>query len=316
VLDQMSPGESDDLLVGFETSDDAAVYLMGDRALLLTVDFFTPMVDDPYDFGRITAANALSDIYAMGGRPLTAMNLLAMPCALPPEITVRVLQGGAAKVREAGAVIVGGHTIDDKEPKYGLSVMGVCDPSQVVRNVGARPGGLLVLTKRLGVGILTTAIKAGFETEESQRDVIESMAHLNRAAAEAMVEVGVNAGTDITGFGLLGHAREMALGSGCACEIELESVPVWPGVLHYAEEMVRPGRTADVIAFLDPFVTWGPADMTWKGVLADPQTSGGLMMAVGPDKAEWLLSALEARGEEAVIVGRMTAGEPGAMSVI
>jgi selenide,water dikinase len=312
----MSPGESDDLLVGFDTSDDAAVYLMGDQAVLLTVDFFTPMVDDPYDFGRITAANALSDIYAMGGRPLTAMNLLAMPCSLPPEVTAEVMRGGADKVCEAGAVIVGGHTIDDKEPKYGLSVMGVARPEGVVRNVGARPGDLLVLTKRLGVGILNTAIKQGLETEESQREVIESMAHLNRAAAEAMVEVGVHAGTDITGFGLVGHAREMALGSGCACEIELANVPVWPKVVEYAEAMVRPGRTADVVAFLDPFLDWGPADFTWKGILADPQTSGGLMMAVAPEKADALLAALAARGEEAAVVGRMAAGEAGTIRVV
>ena len=312
----MQPGESADLLVGFDTSDDAAVYLMGDQAILLTVDFFTPMVDDPYDFGRITAANALSDIYAMGGRPLTAMNLLAMPCSLPPEVTAEVMRGGADKVREAGAVIVGGHTIDDKEPKYGLSVMGVARPEDVVRNVGARPGDLLVLTKRIGVGILNTAIKQGLETEESQREVIESMAHLNRAAAEAMLEVGVHAATDITGFGLVGHAREMALGSGCACEIELARVPVWPGVVEYAEAMVRPGRTADVVAFLDPFADWGPADFTWKGILADPQTSGGLMMAVTPEKADALVAALAARGEEAAIVGRMAEGEAGLIRVV
>ncbi len=311
----MTPGESDDLMVGFETSDDAAVYLLGDQAVLLTVDFFTPMVDDPYDFGRITAANALSDIYAMGGRPLTAMNLLAMPCTLPPEVTAEVLRGGADKVREAGAVIVGGHTIDDKEPKYGLSVMGVARPEDVVRNVGACPGDVLVLTKRLGVGILNTALKAGFETEESLRAVIDSMAHLNRAAAEAMVEVGVNAGTDITGFGLLGHAREMALGSGCACEIHLAGVPVWPGVLAYAADMVRPGRTTDVLAFLDPHVTWGPANAAWKGVLADPQTSGGIMMAVDPTRVDDLLAALERRGEEACVVGRVVEGEAGSIVV-
>ena len=312
----MNPGESDDLLVGFDTSDDAAVYMLGDQAVLLTVDFFTPMVDDPYDFGRITAANALSDIYAMGGRPLTAMNLLAMPCSLPPEVTAEVMRGGADKVREAGAIIVGGHTIDDKEPKYGLSVMGVARPEDVVRNVGARPGDALVLTKRIGVGILNTAIKQGLETEESQREVIESMARLNRAAAEAMLEVGVHAGTDITGFGLAGHAREMALGSGCACEIELAAVPVWPKVVEYAGAMVRPGRTADVIAFLDPFVDWGRADFTWKGILADPQTSGGLMMAVAPEKAAALVAALEARGEEAAVVGRMVAGEAGRITIV
>jgi selenide,water dikinase len=312
----MHPGESDDLLVGFDTSDDAAVYLMGDTAVLLTVDFFTPMVDDPYDFGRITAANALSDIYAMGGRPLTAMNLLAMPCKLPPEVTAEVLRGGADKVREAGAVIVGGHTIDDAEPKYGLSVMGACDPSRVVRNIGAEPGDLLVLTKRLGVGILNTAIKQGRETEESQSEVIESMAHLNRAASEAMVEVGVHAATDITGFGLAGHVREMAQGSGCACEIDLASAPVWPGVVEYAGAGVRPGRTADVIAYLDRFVDWGPADFTWKGVLADPQTSGGLLMAVAPDRVEALCRALEARGEEAAVVGRAVDGAAGTIRIV
>lgn len=303
-------------MVGFETSDDAAVYRLGDQAVLLTVDFFTPMVDDPYDFGRITAANALSDIYAMGGRPLTAMNLLAMPCSLPAEVAAGVLKGGADKVREAGAIIVGGHTIDDKEPKYGLSVMGVARPEDVVRNVGARPGDLLVLTKRIGVGIMNTALKRGLETEESIADVIESMAHLNKAAAEAMVEVGVHAGTDITGFGLLGHAREMALGSGCAAQITLEAVPVWRGAYEYALGQVMPGRTADVIDFLRPFVSRGPANDAWMGVLADPQTSGGLMMAVAPERADDLLAALERRGEPAAVVGRMTAGEPGAIAVV
>ncbi len=312
----MHPGESHDLLVGFDTSDDAAVYRLGDQAVLLTVDFFTPMVDDPYDFGRITAANSLSDIYAMGGRPLTAMNLLAMPCSLPAEVTAEVLRGGADKVREAGAIIVGGHTIDDKEPKYGLSVMGVCDPDKVVRNVGAKPGDLLVLTKRIGVGILNTAIKQGLETEESQREVIESMAHLNRDAAEAMLEIGVCAATDITGFGLAGHVREMALGSGCACEIELAQVPVWPKVVEYAEVGVRPGRTADVVSFLDPFVNWGPAGFTWKGILADPQTSGGLLMAVPPRKVDALVVALAARGESAAVVGRMVEGEAGTLRVV
>ncbi len=298
-------------MVGFETSDDAAVYRLGESAVLLTVDFFTPMVDDPYDFGRITAANALSDIYAMGGRPLTAMNLLAMPCSLPAEVTARVLQGGADKVREAGAVIVGGHTIDDKEPKYGLSVMGVCDPDKVVRNVGAREGDLLVLTKRLGVGILNTALKQGFETEGTLAEVIESMAHLNRAASEAMVEVGVSAGTDITGFGIAGHAREMALGSGVAIELELAALPLWRDVLRYSSDGVRPGRTADVLAFLQPWVDWGPADAAWRGVLADPQTSGGLLMAVAPERVDALVSALEARGETAAVIGRAVAGKPG-----
>lgn len=312
----MAPGTSDDLMVGFETSDDAAVYRLGDSAVLLTVDFFTPMVDDPYDFGRITAANALSDIYAMGGRPLTAMNLLAMPCSLPPDVTARVLQGGADKVREAGAIIVGGHTIDDKEPKYGLSVMGVCDPGAVVRNVGAVAGDALVLTKRIGVGIMNTALKRGLETEESLADVIESMARLNRAAAEAMCAVGVHAATDITGFGLVGHAREMALGSGVSAVLDLGAVPVWPGVVAYSADGVRPGRTADVLAFVEPWVDWGRADDAWRGVLADPQTSGGLLMAVDAGRADALLGALEDAGEPGVVVGHIEPGEPGRIRIV
>lgn len=302
-------------MAGFETSDDAAVYRIGQQAVLLTVDFFTPMVDDPYDFGRITAANSLSDIYAMGGQVLTAMNLLAMPCSLPADFIAQILRGGADKVREAGGVVVGGHTIDDKEPKYGLSVMGVCDPEKVVRNVGAQPGDVIVMTKRLGVGILNTALKRGLETEATLHEVIESMARLNRAASEAMVAVGVHAATDITGFGLLGHAREMALGSALSADIELAAVPVWRDVLAYSATGVKPGRTADVVRFLDGFTDWGAAGEDWKGVLADPQTSGGLLMAVAPEKAGALLRALDERGETGVVVGRFVTGEPGRMSV-
>ncbi len=302
-------------MVGFETSDDAAVYLLGDRAILLTVDFFTPMVDDPYDFGRITAANALSDVYAMGGRPLVALNMLAFPCSMDPEVVAQVLKGGADACALAGVLVVGGHTIDDAEPKFGLAVMGETDPDKVVRNIGAMPGDALVATKRIGVGIMNTALKAGVETEESLRDVIGSMAHLNKAAAEAMVEVGVNAATDITGFGLLGHLREMVLGSGCAAELRVADVPVWPRVLEYAREGVKPGRTLDVITALDPYVDWGDTERAWKDALCDPQTSGGLLMAVDPARVDDLLAALAARGEDAAVVGTVTAGEAGAITV-
>jgi len=303
-------------MVGFETSDDAAVYVIDGRALLLTVDFFTPMVDDPYDFGRITAANSLSDVYAMGGRPLTAMNLLAFPCSMDPEIVAAVLRGGADTCAEAGCVIVGGHTIDDAEPKYGLSVMGTAEVDQVVRNVGANPGDMLVLTKRIGVGVMNTTLKRGLETEDSIRDVIESMARLNKAASEAMVQVGVSAGTDVTGFGLLGHVREMALGSGCSVEIDLAAVPIWPAALEYSRQRVRPGRTEDVIADLDSSVDWGPADDAWRGVLADPQTSGGLLMAVDPSRCDDLLEALDRRGESGSVVGRCVEGTPGQVRVL
>jgi selenide,water dikinase len=315
VLDKLAPGESDDLMVGFETADDAAVYRMGDTALLLTVDFFTPMVDDAYDFGRITAANSLSDVYAMGGRPLTAMNLLAFPCSMDASVVAEVLRGGADVCALAGCVIVGGHTIDDKEPKYGLSVMGVVDPDKVVRNVGALPGDVLVLTKRIGVGVLNTALKGGLETEETLAEVIESMAHLNKAAGEAMVEVGVHAGTDVTGFGLVGHLHEMMFGSGTAAVLDLEGVPVWPAALAYSKRRIRPGRTTDVINDMERWVDWGPADDGWQGVLADPQTSGGLLMALEAGKVDVLLAALEARGESGAVVGRVVEGTAGTIRV-
>jgi selenide,water dikinase len=303
-------------MVGFETADDAAVYLMGDQAVLLTVDFFTPMVDDPYDFGRITAANSLSDVYAMGGRPLTAMNLLAWPCQMEADTVAEVLRGGSDVCREAECVIVGGHTIDDKEPKYGLSVMGVADPGDVVRNVGAQEGDVLVLTKAVGVGIMNTVLKAGLETEDELRDVIESMARLNKAAGEAMVEVGVNAGTDVTGFGLLGHLREMAAGSGLSARLDVQAIPVFDRALDYSARRVRPGRTEDVIAALEPHVDWAGLDSAWKGVLCDPQTSGGLLMSVEPDRVDDLLAALETRGEMGTRIGMMESGESGRITVV
>lgn len=303
---------------GFETSDDAAVYrLAPDLAALLTVDFFTPIVDDPYDFGRIAAANSLSDIYAMGGRPLTAMNLLAFPCSLGPDIVGEVVRGGAEKVTEAGAVTVGGHTIDDAEPKFGLSVMGVAHPDAVVRNVGARPGDILFLTKPIGTGVMATAIKRGLETEESARDVIESMAELNRLASEAMVEVGVNAATDVTGFGLLGHLHEMAEASGVSAWLHAEDVPHFERALEYAEQGVIPGRTKDLLAWGRDFIEWHAEEnaTTWLRLLLDPQTSGGLLIAADPQRADALATALAARGVMAALVGGFSAGEAGRITV-
>ncbi len=303
-------------MVGFETADDAAVYRLDDGTiLLLTVDFFTPVVDDPYDFGRITAANALSDVYAMGGRPLVALNLLAWPCDLGPDAVGEMLRGGAEKVLEAGAVTVGGHTVDDEEPKYGLSVLGVVEPERLVRNAGARPGDALVLTKPIGTGVMTTAVKAGLETDGSIAEVIESMATLNRAAAEAMGETGAHAATDVTGFGLLGHLHEMALAGGLAAEVALDAVPVFERALEYSRRRIRPGRTAEVIAHLDTFVDWGSADEAWKGVLGDPQTSGGLLIALPEEDAPRLLDALAERGVEGRRVGAMVDGDAGTLRV-
>jgi selenide,water dikinase len=318
VLDKIAPGNTDALLLGFETSDDAAVYrLAPDLAALLTVDFFTPIVDDPYDFGRIAAANSLSDVYAMGGRPLTAMNLLAFPCSLGPDVVGEVVRGGADKVAEAGAVTVGGHTIDDKEPKFGLSVMGVVHPDRVVRNVGAREGDVLFLTKPIGTGVIATALKRGLETEESASEVIESMAALNRLASEAMVEVGVNAATDVTGFGLLGHLHEMAEGSGVSARLVAADVPLFAGALDYAAEGVIPGRTNDLLAWGSEFVEWeseAPAE-SWLRVLLDPQTSGGLLIAVAPERANALVEALSSRKVLAARVGGFSAGRAGLISV-
>ena len=318
MLDKIAPGHSDALILGFETSDDSAVYrLTDDMAALLTVDFFTPIVDDPYDFGRIAAANSLSDIYAMGGRPLTAMNLLAFPCSMGAEIVGEVVRGGAEKVAEAGAVTVGGHTIDDKEPKYGLSVFGVVHPDKVVRNRGARAGDVLFLTKPIGTGVIGTALKQGLETGDSARDVIESMATLNRYACEAMVAVGVHAATDVTGFGLLGHLHEMVEASGCSAELDLAAVPVFARVMQWASQGVIPGRTADVVSWARDFLTWyADADAEiWLRLLCDPQTSGGLLIAVAAEDAGDLARELESRGVLGARVGRCTAGEPGRVTV-
>lgn len=318
MLDRIAPGHSDALMLGFETSDDSAVYRMThDVAVLLTVDFFTPIVDDPYDFGRITAANALSDIYAMGGRPLTAMNLLAFPCDLGADIVGEVVRGGAEKVTEAGAVTVGGHTIDDREPKFGLSVMGVVHPDHVVRNRGALPGDVLFLTKPIGTGIIATALKRGLETEETARSVIESMATLNRLAAEAMVEVGVHAATDITGFGLLGHVHELVDASGCVAVLDSGAVPIFERALDYAEQRVVPGRTSEVIEWADEFVRWeAVVDRdVWMRVLCDPQTSGGLLIAVPAESADSLDAAFAARGVPAVRIGECAWGSGGIVTV-
>jgi selenide,water dikinase len=318
VLDKIAPGASDALILGFETSDDAAVYRMSDDvAALLTVDFFTPIVDDPYDFGRITAANALSDIYAMGGKPLTAMNLLAFPCSLGPDIVGEVVRGGAEKVTEAGAVTVGGHTIDDKEPKFGLSVFGVVHPDDVVRNRGARPGDAIFLTKPIGTGVWGTALKRQLVEEEDAREVIESMAALNRGACEAMMEVGVHAATDVTGFGLLGHLHELAEARGCGADVDLGAVPVFDGTFDFVRESVVPGRTAEIVSWANGFVKWhSPEDRElWMKLLCDPQTSGGLLIAVSDEAADQLKIELEVRAIEAAQLGRFTAGEPGILTI-
>lgn len=316
----LPPGIEDaNLLVGLETSDDAGVYkLTEDIALIQTVDFFTPVVDDPYAFGQIAAANALSDVYAMGGKPLTAMNLIAFPTdRLGLDVLAEILKGGADKVREAGAIIVGGHSIRDAEPKYGLALTGTVHPERVLANAGAKPGDKLVLTKPLGVGIITTAIKGGLAAPEAIDEVTRLMAALNKGAAEAMQEVGVNACTDITGFGLLGHALEMARGSGVGMEIYADQVPVLAPAREYVRMGVVPGGTRGNLRYIKPNLDFAP-DITEEEqlMLADAITSGGLLISVPADKADRLVAALKERQTPAAaLVGSATEGPAGRIKV-
>lgn len=309
MLDTIAPGFSSSVLVGFDTSDDAAVYqLSDDSAALLTVDFFTPIVDDPYDFGRITAANALSDVYAMGGKPLTALNIIAFPCSLGPDVVAEVLRGGAEKVVEAGAVIVGGHTIDDKEPKYGMSVFGTVHPRKIWRNSGAQSGDVLVLTKPIGTGIWGTALKRGLVDERDAVSVIDSMATLNKLAAEQLDGLDVHACTDITGFGLLGHIHEMMMASDRSAILDIKSVPMFERVWELASREVVPGRTYEVIEWASKYRSYDQSIESddraiWDFVLCDPQTSGGLLIALSPDDAE---SYLAQSGLDAYEIGRVS----------
>lgn len=283
------------VLVGTGTSDDAAVYRLSETlALVATVDFFTPVVDDPYDFGRITAANSLSDIYAMGGRPIYALNIVSFPKqGLPLEILEKILRGGADKLAEAGIPIVGGHSIDDPEPKYGLSVTGLVHPDKIIMNVGAKPGDRLYLTKPLGIGIITTGIKRDLVGKETIKKAVEVMATLNAGAGAAMTEVGVSAATDITGFGLLGHLREMTCGSGVRARLCLSAIPIINEAWELARQGVVPGGAYDNRAYLHEAVQWAEGiDEAEQLVLCDPQTSGGMLISIPAERGEQLERAL------------------------
>jgi selenide, water dikinase len=292
------------LLVGMETADDAGVYrLTDDCALVETADIITPLVDDPATFGRIAATNALSDVYAMGGRPVTASNLVFFPaCQLPVSVLADVLAGGQTALVEAGCCLVGGHTVEDDEFKYGLAVTGVVHPDRVVRNCTARPGDRLILTKPLGTGIIATAIKAEMATAEQIAEATGWMTTLNRQAAELMCACGVSAATDVTGFGLLGHAVEMAVGSGVSLRLQLARVPIMAGVRELiADGLVPAGcyRNRDHYGRL--IHRQGSADELLP--LFDPQTSGGLLIALPPAEAERLLAAAAGQGLFAVAIG-------------
>lgn len=302
-----------------ETSDDAGVYrLNNEQAIVQTVDFFTPVVDDPYAFGQIAAANALSDIYAMGAKPLTVLNLVSFPVGkLGMDVLAKILQGGSDKIREAGALLIGGHSIDDPEPKYGLSVTGIVHPEAVLSNAKAEPGDLLILTKPLGIGIITTGIKRGIVSPEDEAEVIHVMATLNKGAAEAAKAVGVHAATDVTGFGLLGHLHEMLKGSGLSAEVFTQAVPVLSSVWACIEQKAIPGGTKANARHLEDKVDFA-SDISeaLRFVLVDAITSGGLLLAVPEAQAERLVEQLKAyKTPAAAIIGRVQKGDPGKIAV-
>ncbi|CAH2716003.1 Selenide, water dikinase [Neobacillus rhizosphaerae] len=299
-----------ELIVGLDTSDDAGVYRLTDSiALIQTVDYFTPIVDDPYMFGQITAANALSDVYAMGGEPKTVLNIVGYPIKkLGAEMLSEILRGAADKVKEAGAITVGGHSIDDQEPKFGLSVTGIVHPDKVWKNVGAQPGDVLVLTKPIGVGILTTGIKRSVVTPEQEQIVTETMAMLNKTAAEVLTNYHPHSVTDVTGFGLLGHGSEMARGSGVSFEISLSKVPILEGTFDLAKNGVVPGGSKsnhnwlrDDVAYEDDIL---PEEQL---VLCDAITSGGLLVSLSEEEAGNYVDRLQSNGlVYTSIIGRVT----------
>ena len=317
VLRQLPTVEDDNFLTAAIPFADAGVYQIAeDCALVQSVDFFTPIVDDPRTFGRIAAANALSDIYAMGGKPLTVMNLVGFPACLEHDVLVEILKGGAEKVQEAGAVIVGGHTVEDDEPKYGLSVTGLVDPKKLVTTAGAKAGDVLVLTKPLGSGILATALKGEVIKEEQMAGAIRDMETLNRAASEVMLKVGINACTDITGFGLLGHTLEMAEASQIGIEIEAAALHIYPQVMDLAAiGLVPVGSYRNREHYLPKVVNREQVADEIVDILADPQTSGGLLISVSVDKLSQLTTELEAAGCNAFHIGRIVADHAGEMEV-
>lgn len=319
MLRQLPPVCDPNLLVGPGTADDAAVYRLSEgTALVQTVDFFPPVVDDAFSFGEIAAANAMSDVYAMGGRPLLALNVVGFPVDMPKEILGRVLRGGASKAQEAGVIVVGGHTVDDAEPKYGMAVTGVVEPGRQITNAGARPGDALILTKPIGSGIITTAGKRQQVGAVVLDNAISVMSTLNRAASEAMLEVGVHACVDVTGFGLIGHLLGMLRASDASAEISFASVPLLDGAARLVDAGIFPGGTERNLRAADESVEWSTElRENDKLLLCDAQTSGGLLMAVPESRAGELLAALERRGVTgAAVVGGITSAGAGAARVV
>lgn len=293
--------------MGLDTSDDAAVYKINEEtAVIETVDFFTPIVDDPYTFGQIAAANALSDIYAMGGKPIFALNIVCFPTCLPLSILGEILKGGADKVKEAGAVIAGGHSIDDKEPKYGLSVTGIVNPNRVLSNSSAKAGDVLILTKPLGIGVINTAVKAEIASSKNKEDVIKIMSYLNKYASDMALKYNVNSCTDITGFGFLGHLYEMVSGSGVSAEVYYKNINVIEGAEDFARMGIIPAGAYRNRNYLEGKIEFKPATEEYKkDILFDPQTSGGLLLSLNEKDAEMFVDDLKSIDTPCSIVGRV-----------
>ncbi|MEG0687291.1 MAG: selenide, water dikinase SelD [Hungatella sp.] len=297
ILESLPKFEDPNLLVGIETSDDGAIYKVSDEvALIQTLDFFTPVVDDPYTFGQVAAANALSDIYAMGGEPKIALNIVAWPNCVNPQFLGEILRGGADKVKEAGAVLAGGHSIQDDEPKYGLSVTGFVHPDKVFKNCGARPGDVLLLTKPLGTGIVNTAVKAEMASPEAQAEVIRVMTTLNQKAKRVIEQYDVHSCTDVTGFGLAGHSMEMAEGSGVTIQIHMDRLPIQAAAPEYARMGLVPAGAYRNRSYIEDKLSVGDAEEYMVDIFCDPQTSGGLLVSVTPEDAEQILKKLETAG--------------------
>jgi selenide,water dikinase len=299
------PEPADGFVSGIETRDDAGFIPFGGGLLLQTADFFTPIVDDPYRFGQIAAANAFSDVYAMGGEPLTAMNLVAFPCSLDLGILREILAGGLSRIEESGARLCGGHSVQDEEPKYGLSVTGFVEADRVVRNAGADPGDALVLTKPLGLGILTTALKRDIVTEEEIEDAVQTASLLNKAARDAIREVGVSAATDVSGYGFLGHLTEMLEAGAVGAVVHRAEIPVWERAAPLANAGVYPGGLTSNREYLGTRVKSSGVGEDDLLPLYDPQTSGGLLVAVPEARSSVLVRALEKRGVTGAVVGEV-----------
>ncbi|MBR0104395.1 MAG: selenide, water dikinase SelD [Firmicutes bacterium] len=307
ILNGLKIKYDENLIVGFDKSDDAAVYkISDDLAIVQTIDFFPPIADDPYVFGQIAAANALSDIYAMGGEPKIALNVMCIPKDMPRETVNEILRGGYDKVFEAGAVIAGGHSIFDEEPKYGLTVTGFVNPNRILTNAGAETGDVLILTKPLGSGILTSAVKADLISENALKALIKNMTSLNKTARDIMVKYNVHACTDVTGFGLMGHLSEMCLGSEKGAEIYTKNLNILPETVSFAKIGIIPEGMYRNREFAEKYVDAGDKSLYFQDILFDPQTSGGLLMAAAPEDANKLFAELYEALPGARIIGKIT----------